>query len=386
MIIDGKFIEENSIPLDRLMISVVTTSSYNDAAEALNTRISKIENLEMDGGEALQAFNTTTVNHFSTLINDESTESAPSHSIKLDTVTDAMLYSGLKDRLVYTDQNRTITAADTFTGGLTFTGTSTYTGAAANTNVINVTKGNIAAQTISAAGKSTLSDVAATTVNVNNTGNEALVVEGGAVIKGGLTVRGTTTTVNSTNLSVSDQLIVVNEGGNTPSSSNITGIVVGPTSTSDDQTAGKHARLTYKGDGWYVRNHSTTSAAPQTESKIVTEAYLTAQGYQTAANLENQIKTALKKYIAMGTCNVNAKVTLPTTFAANIASTANTTDYYVFANPVLTSGSAASVNLGQIGEIQVYKLANKEFKILTTGTTSPGVAFSWIAINKAICS
>jgi len=385
MIIDGKFIEENSIPLDRLMSSVVTTSSYNADAEALNTRISKIENLEMDGGEALQAFNTTTVNHFSTLINDESTESAPAHSIKAGTVTDAMLATALKNKIVYTDQNRTITAADTFTGGLTFTGISTYTGAAANTNVINVTKGNIAAQTISAAGKSTLSAVLATTVSVSNTGNEALVVDGGAVIKGGLTVRGTTTTVNSTNLSVSDQLIVVNEGGSTPSSSNITGIVVGPTNTSYDQTAGKHARLTYKGDGWYVRNHSATSA-PQTESKIVTEAYLAAQGYQTTSNLEDQIKTALKKYIAMGTCNVNAEVTLPTTFAANIASTANTTDYYVFANPVLTSGSAASTNLGQIGEIQVYKLANKKFKILTTGATSPGVTFSWIAINKAICS
>ena len=381
MITDGKFIEENSIPLDRLMSSVVTTSTYNSDAEALNTRISKIENLQMDGGEALQAFNTTTVNHFSTLINDESTESAPTHSIKLNTVTDAMLYNGLKDRIVYTDQNRTITATDTFTGALTFTGTSTYTGAAATTNVINVTKGNIAAQTISAAGKSTLSAVSATTVNVNNTGSEALVVEGGAVIKGELTVRGTTTTVNSSTLTVTDRLITVGNGGAVPAAGTEAGMEVGINGYSDI----KKPRLVYKGDGWYVRNHSTTNAA-QTESKIVTEAYLTAQGYQTTSNLEDQIKAALKKYIAMGTCNVNAEVTLPTTFAANIASTANTTDYYVLANPVVTSGSSASTNLGQIGEIQVYKLANKKFKILTTGATSPGVTFSWIAINKAICS
>lgn len=381
MIIDGKFIEENSIPLDRLMSGVVTTSSYNDDSEALNTRISKIENLEMDGGEALQTFNTTTVNHFSTLINDESTDSAPAHSIKLDTVTDAMLYSGLKDRLVYTDQNRTITAADTFTGGLTFTGTSTYTGSAANTNVINVTKGNIAAQTISAAG-----NIAGTTMALSDTGT-ALTTEGSALVKqnltvnGTLTVKGTTTTVNSSTLTITDRLITVGNGGAVPASGTEAGMEVGINGYSDI----KKPRLVYKGDGWYVRNHSTTNAA-QTESKIVTEAYLTAQGYQTTANLEAQIKTALKKYIAMGTCNVNAEVTLPTTFAANIASTANTTDYYVFANPVLTSGSAASTNLGQIGEIQVYKLANKKFKILTTGTTSPGVAFSWIAINKAICS
>lgn len=393
MIIDGKFIEENSIPLDRLMSGVVMTSSYSEDSEALNTRISKIENLQMDGGEALQAFNTTTVNHFATLINDESTESAPTHSIKLDSVTDAMLSSGLKDRVVYTDQNRTITAADTFTGALTFTGTSTYTGAAATTNVINVTKGTANLQatnvndTLNVTGETTLANATATGLTIN----------GNVGITGELTVSGSFTKVNSNDLYVQDKLIVINEGGSTPSSSNITGIVVGPTSISYDQTANKHARLTYKGDGWYIRNHSSTSAA-QTESKIVTEAYLTAQGYQTTSNLEAQIKTALQKYIAMGnvtlTGTTGVEVDLATkcaTFAANIT---NGNNYDVFVTLVTpntgNNGTTITAGATALGEVQIVKTANKKFKIFNSGSASSGVTgglyVHWVAINRALAT
>ena len=293
MIIDGKFIEENSIPLNRLMGSVVVTSDYNAGNEALNTRISKIENLTMDSDMALQAFNTKANNHFSTLINDTSTATAPAHSIKAGTVTDAMLASGLKDRVVYTDQNRTITATDTFSGGITFTGTTTYTGAADATDILKVTKGTTTLQatkiqkTLNVTGATTAAGVTATGLTVN----------GNATITGNLTVSGTTTKVNSTDLQVSDTLISLNEGGAAPTTSSVIGILVGTTGITSAANSVKLARLTYKGDGWYVRNHSTTNNA-QTESKIVTEAYLTAQGYAASSNLETSIKnTTSNEYI-----------------------------------------------------------------------------------------
>ena len=380
MITDGKFIEENSIPLDRLMSTVVTASDYNSDAEALNTRISKIENLEMDSGTALQDFNTVTNAHFATLINDESTESAPAHSIKLDTVTDAMLNSNLKDRVVYTDQVRTIAANDTFSGAVSFTGSTTHTGAADNTEVLKVAKGVTSLKNTTVGG------------DLNVTGASTLAslsVTGSVSISGGLTVAGTTTAVNSTNLNVQDRIITLNKGGTVPAAATAathSGIDIDV----NGYTEARRARLVYKGDGWYIRNHSTTSSA-QTESKIVTEAYLSAQGYAASSNLEATIKTTLKKYIAIGTCNVNTEVNLASvasTFAANIGTSANGTDYQIFVNPIVASGSPTAIdaNCIKIGEIQVQKLASKKFKILTSGTTSPGISFSWVAINKAICS
>lgn len=377
MITDGKFIEENSIPLDRLMSTVVTASDYNSDAEALNTRISKIENLEMDSGTALQDFNTVTNAHFATLINDESTESAPTHSIKLDTVTDAMLNSNLKDKIVYTDQVRTITANDTFSGAVSFTGSATYTGAANNTEVLKVTKGVTSLKNTNVGGD--LSVTGSSTL-------AGLTVNGAVSVTGNLTVAGTTTTVNSTNLQVQDRIISVGQGGSVPGSGTEAGIEVGINGYNDI----KKPRLVYKGDGWYIRNHSTTNAA-QTESKIVTEAYLASQGYAASSNMEATIKTTLKKYIAMGTCNVNTEVNLASvasTFAANIGTSANGSDYQVFVNPIVASGSPTAIdaNCLKVGEIQVQKLASKKFKILTSGITSPGITFSWVAINKAICS
>ena len=374
MITDGKFIEENSIPLDRLMTSVVTTSSYNDDAEALNTRISKIENLEMASGTALQDFNTVTNAHFSTLINDESTESAPAHSIKLASITDAMLASGLKDKIVYTDQVRTVTANDTFSGAVSFTGSATYTGAANNTEVLKVTKGVTSFKNTTVDGD--LSITGSSTLT-------GLTVNGAVSITGNLTVAGTTTTVNSTNLQVQDRIISVGQGGSVPGSGTEAGIEVGINGYSDI----KKPRLVYKGDGWYVRNHSTTNAA-QTESKIVTEAYLTSQGYAASSNLESTIKTALQKYIAMGTCLASDTVSLPSAFAANIGNSANGSDYQVFVNPIVSTGSPTAIENKclKVGEIQVQKLASKKFKLLISGEYASGTVFSWVAINKAICS
>ena len=380
MITDGKFIEENSIPLDRLMTPVVTAGDYVADAEALNTRISKIENLEMDEGTALQDFNTVTNAHFATLINDESTESAPTHSIKLDSVTDAMLNSNLKDRVVYTDQVRTIAANDTFSGAVSFTGSATYTGAAANTEVLKVTKGTTTLQATTV--QSTLNVTGASTMS-------SLTVNGAVSVTGNLTVTGTTTAVNSTNLNVQDRIITLNKGGTVPAAATAathSGIDVDV----NGYTEARRARLVYKGDGWYIRNHSTTSSA-QTESKIVTEAYLSAQGYAASSNLETTIKNTMKKYIAMGTCNVNTEVNLASvaaTFAANIGTSANGSDYQIFVNPIVASGSPTAIdaNCLKVGEIQVQKLASKKFKILTSGITSPGISFSWVAINKAICS
>ena len=374
MITDGKFIEENSIPLDRLMSTVVTASDYNSDTEALNTRISKIENLEMDSGTALQDFNTVTNAHFATLINDESTEAAPAHSIKLDTVTDAMLNSNLKDRVVYTDQVRTVTANDTFSGAVSFTGSATYTGAANNTEVLKVTKGTTTLQATTV--QSTLNVTGASTMS-------SLTVNGAVSVTGNLTVAGTTTTVNSTNLQVQDRIISVGQGGSVPGSGTEAGIEVGINGYTDI----KKPRLVYKGDGWYIRNHSTTSSA-QTESKIVTEAYLASQGYAASSNLEATIKTTLKKYIAMGTCLASDTVSLPSDFATNIGNSANGSDYQVFVNPIVSTGSPTAIENKclKVGEIQVQKLASKKFKLLISGEYASGTVFSWVAINKAICS
>lgn len=387
MIIDGKFIEENSIPLDRLMTPVVTAGDYVADAEALNTRISKIENLEMDEGTALQDFNTVANAHFATLINDESTESAPAHSIKLDTVTDAMLNSNLKDRVVYTDQVRTIAANDTFSGAVSFTGSTTHTGAADNTEVLKVTKGVTSLKNTTVGG------------NLNVTGASTLAslsVTGSVSISGGLTVAGTTTAVNSTNLNVQDRIITLNKGGTVP-----VAITAATHSGIDIDVNGyaepRRARLVYKGDGWYIRNHSTTSSA-QTESKIVTEAYLSSQGFQTTANLEAQIKTTMQKYIAMGnitlTGTTGVEVDLATkcaTFAANIT---NGNNYDVFVTLVTpntgNNGTTITAGATSLGEVQVVKTANKKFKIFNSGAASSGVTgglyVHWVAINRAIAT
>ena len=397
MIIDGKFIEENSIPLNRLNTTVVSWSSYNSDAEALNTRIGKIENLQMASDDPLQTFNTTTVNHFATKINDTSTASAPAHTIKDGTVTDAMLATALKNKLVYIDANRTISATHTFTGLTTFTASST------SNDILKVTKGITTLQataiksTLTVDGASTLKSISGTTLSLSGT-DTALSVSGNASIAKKLTVKdlevtGTSTVVNSTDLQVKDMLISLNEGGSAPvAGSSVMGILIGTSGITSNVSAVKLARLTYKGDGWYVRNHSTSNTA-QTESKIVTEAYLTAQGFQTTSNLEAQIKTVMQKYIAMGNITLagttGVEVDLATkcaTFAANIT---NGNNYDVFVTLVTpntgNNGTTMSSGATGVGEIQVVKTANKKFKIFNSGTAS-SMYVHWVAINRALAN
>ena len=396
MIIDGKFIEENSIPLNRLNTTVVSWSSYNSDAEALNTRIGKIENLQMASNDPLQAFNTTTVNHFATKINDTSTASAPAHTIKDGTVTDAMLATALKNKLVYTDVNKTITATDTFTGLTTFTASST------SNDILKVTKGITTLQatavksTLTVDGASTLKSISGTTLSLSGT-DTALSVSGNASIAKKLTVKdlevtGTSTVVNSTDLQVKDMLISLNEGGSAPvAGSSVMGILIGTSGITSNVNAVKLARLTYKGDGWYVRNHSTSNTA-QTESKIVTEAYLTAQGFQTTSNLEAQIKTVMKKYIARGSVTlagttgvlVDLTASKYATFAANIS---GGDSYDVFVTLVTpntgNAGTTMSTGATSVGEIQVVKTDTKKFKIFNSGTAS-SMYVHWMAVNRAL--
>ena len=400
MIIDGKFIEENSIPLSRLMGSVVVTSDYNADNEALNTRISKIENLEMDSDMALQAFSTKAVNHFSTLINDTSTDTAPAHSIKAGTVTDAMLATALKDRIVYTDQNRTITATETFNGATTFGAAATFnetvahnkpvtfTGSATSTEILKVAKGKTVLQTVSVTGLTDSGDASIT---------------GNVTISGNLTVSGTTSTVNSTIVTVTDRLIALNKNGAVPTQSLPSGIKIAVSGINDDVTGSsgdaniRLARLTYQNDGasgagWYVRNYSTTNNNTS-ESKIVTEAYLTAQGYAASSNLETSIKNTLKKFIARGQATLagttGVSVNLASThatFAANITNGDNYDVFVTLVNPATgNSATTTATNLLGVGEIQVVKNGNKTFKIFNTGTAA-SVTVAWMAVNRAIAT
>lgn len=381
MILDGKNIEQTSIPLDRMAESVATSYDVN-AQNALNAaRFNAIENLTLDDTNKLKQFHTQTVNHFATKVGSGE---ATAHAIADNYITRSMFNPTLVSNVVFTDTDRTLTGKNTFNNVTTFNSVDNAPGTAAlvvNTGTTSL-KNTVVTGTASVSSNTTVGG----NLTVNGTGS----VFKGLTVQGELIVTGGKTTINKTSdLYVEDPMIRVNIGGvagNTVSG-NTYGIEVDDKNTTNKA---KLASLGYQGgastgniSGWYMRN--TNGNYLNIASKEYVDAMTSGAGNSASAELK-----AFKRCFMAGHTTVwngttacrfpdRKDITLPSGFSSGVA------DYEVFIVPLNSASNATTPSgyLTSTGEFEVVKLTANTFRVVYTGslTSTQYVYFSWIAIR-----
>lgn len=398
MILDGKYIEQNSIPLDRLDTSVPTTEVYRDDMEAVNNEIGRIKNLTNDSNTVpLQAFYTKTVNHFATQINDTSTATDPAHTIRNDSITNAMLNSGLKNVIVYTnvanDSGNPITTYKEFTAAAKITSSSstaalTLAANSATNNALTVTTGvtNLAKTNVSGA----LAVTGATTMSSTLTVSGATTVQN-LTVNGNMTIVGNTTNLNQSVLNITDRQVVIAKGA--PDSIAVStgtdqpGVVIdlgGYVGTTNTTNQKKTPKLIYCKDlftpatntGWSVVDYNNNGLIRPLATKAYVDAQITAAGNDSSGAVGT-----VKKAIAVGQATLAAntkkiEVTLPTDFDSR----GTYTKYVVFVQPCQENNATMGAGITRLGEVWINKMANK-FAINVSGAPANAVVFSWIAIS-----
>ena len=192
--------------------------------------------------------------------------------------------------------------------------------------------------------------------------------------------------VTTTDMEVTDQVILINKGGTSAVNS---GIEIGCNSVANPKlvyTGVTNGTATGTGSGWAVSRAGSTEVLRQ----LATLEDITAAGGQSASQVAAAIKTAIltevKKVILAGkgttysTTTANsvlkstagtAVVNLPTGFAADKG------DYAVF---ISIDGISAPTNTGNVGEIYVVNNTATKFTVYNTGSNTTS-NFTWVAIN-----
>ena len=385
MILDGKNLEVASVPLNRLVEPVFTEeAAYTQQAED-NNRMAAIEDLSLSGDKELKKFHNDTVAHMASHITADPDTTA--HIIDDGAISRTMLNNSLSSDLVFRSGDGQLEGnglAQVITAPKTFNNcTTTFVAPSTSGTAINVTQGQSVLNGPLTVGNSSTKTGGNTVINGTATVNGALstvgagaVIDGALTVNGNLQVKGTTTTLNSTETTVKDPVITLNQGGTNAVGCGVE--ISGNTSVK--------ATIKYSGSGrsgWSTTKAGTSSAA----QTLATLDDITAAGGQTSAQVLAAIKTQIiaevKKCFAGGsgisiTSTTAAtfqgstsyrEITLPSGFAAK------NTDYVVFITPEYTSAQT----MGSVGEIQVVNTSATAFRVYNTGTA--GIRFSWMAMN-----
>ena len=412
MILDGKYIEPNSIPLNRLDTSVTTVTQSTEAHEAINTEINKIKGLTNDSTVPLQAFYNKTVNHFATKINDTSTATDPAHTIKDGTVTNAMLASGLKDVIVYTNvANNSSNPISTYKE---FTAAAKVSSSSSSTTALTVAGASSSAPalTVSAGNTALINTTVSGTLNVTNskktTLSGALEVQGDSTVQnltvnGNLTVAGNNTYVNQSVLNITDRQIIIAKGATDTTIASSTGttdqpgivIDLGGYSGSTNATNQKKTpKLIYCDDlkvspntGWCVVNYNDSGLIRPLATKAYVDAQISAAG-SSSGGLVGAVKKAFAVGVASITASTNAGKKVEVTLPSDFDSRTTPARYIVLVQlnqqaSTVVSGTSDTMAAPttSAGEIWINK-QNGKFSINLTGAVTSGtLSFGWVAIS-----
>lgn len=389
MIVDGKYIEEGSIPLNRLEVQPMTAGDAAQAHTELNNRISNIENLSAPSNSNLMQFKADMDTHVGSTI---SASAETPHIIGDNYITKAMLNSDLAGDIVYrTGTDQEITSVKHFKGVTTQFSANSSTAAA-----INVTSGKTVLQDVEAkagtfAGALTTTGTSSN-LTIAGTGSNKIagnleIGASGATKKlkvfGDLEVTGnvilnSVVNATTTNTEITDQVILLNKGGTSAVNA---GIEINCNSTYNPQLVYSGSST---GSGWAVRKAGSSNTFKQ----LATVDDITAAGGQTATQvataIKNAILTEVKKVILAGK-GVNYTTTTATTLQgtagraitlpAGFASAAG--DYAVF---ISVDGTSAPATVGNIGEIYVVNNSATKFTVYNSGSNA-AATFTWVAIN-----
>lgn len=391
MIVDGKYIEEGSIPLNRLETPPMTAGDAAQAHTEMNNRISNIENLSAPGSSNLMHFKDDMDAHVGSTI---SASGETPHIVGDDYITKAMLNSTLAGDIVYrTGTAQEITSVKHFKGV-----TTQFSSESPNASAINVTNGKTTLQNVEAKAGTFTGSITTTgtgsNINIAGTGSNKIagnleIGASGAAKKlkvfGDLEVTGnvilnSVVNATTTNTEISDQVILLNKGGTSAVNS---GIEINCNSTYNPQLVYSGSST---GSGWAVRKAGSSNTFKQ----LATVDDITAAGGQTAAQVAAAIKNAIlaevKKVILAGKGTTYTATTATTlqgttgrtiTLPSGFASAAG--DYAVF---ISVDGTSAPVTVGNIGEIYVVNNSATKFTVYNTGSNA-AATFTWIAVNLA---
>ena len=389
MIVDGKYIEEGSIPLNRLEVQPMTAGDAAQAHTELNNRISNIENLSAPSSSNLMHFKADMDTHVGSTI---SASAETPHIVGDNYITKAMLHSDLAGDIVYrTGSEQEITSVKHFKGVTTQFSASSSTAAA-----VNVTSGKTVLQAVEAkagtfAGALTTTGTSSN-INIAGTGSNKIAgnLEVGAseatkklTVFGDLEVTGnvilnSVVNATTTNTEITDQVILLNKGGTSAVNS---GIEITCNSTYNPQLVYSGSST---GSGWAVRKAGSSNTFKQ----LATVDDITAAGGQTATQvttaIKNAILTEVKKVILAGKGTTYTATTATTlqgtagraiTLPSGFASAAG--DYAVF---ISVDGTSAPATVGNIGEIYVVNNSATKFTVYNSGSNA-AATFTWVAIN-----
>lgn len=391
MIVDGKYIEEGSIPLNRLETPPMTAGDAAQAHTEMNNRISNIENLSAPGSSNLMHFKDDMDAHVGSTI---SASGETPHIVGDDYITKAMLNSTLAGDIVYrTGTAQEITSVKHFKGV-----TTQFSSESPNASAINVTNGKTTLQNVEAKAGTFTGSITTTgtgsNINIAGTGSNKIagnleIGASGAAKKlkvfGDLEVTGnvilnSVVNATTTNTEISDQVILLNKGGTSAVNS---GIEINCNSTYNPQLVYSGSST---GSGWAVRKAGSSNTFKQ----LATVDDITAAGGQTAAQVATAIKNAIlaevKKVILAGKGTTYTATTATTlqgttgrtiTLPSGFASAAG--DYAVF---ISVDGTSAPATVGNIGEIYVVNNSATKFTVYNTGSNA-AATFTWIAVNLA---
>lgn len=391
MIVDGKYIEEGSIPLNRLETPPMTAGDAAQAHTEMNNRISNIENLSAPGSSNLMHFKDDMDAHVGSTI---SASGETPHIVGDDYITKAMLNSTLAGDIVYrTGTAQEITSVKHFKGV-----TTQFSSESPNASAINVTNGKTTLQNVEAKAGTFAGAITTTgtgsNINIAGTGSNKIagnleIGASGAAKKlkvfGDLEVTGnvilnSVVNATTTNTEISDQVILLNKGGTSAVNS---GIEINCNSAYNPQLVYSGSST---GSGWAVRKAGSSNTFKQ----LATVDDITAAGGQTAAQVATAIKNAIlaevKKVILAGKGTTYTATTATTlqgttgrtiTLPSGFASAAG--DYAVF---ISVDGTSAPATVGNIGEIYVVNNSATKFTVYNTGSNAVAT-FTWIAVNLA---